>query len=208
MIKKKLLLLSILLGLSFQSLAGKFPSTYPETASDFMTLPPYCKARAGQDSANAVALWQRRLGANWIHVHHFCAGLHSLEHMENISFGSANAKEQKLFYFKSILGETSYMETHGQENISLFPFIYCTKVKGLIEFKHYEEAKKYLNKAINLNPKYSLSYFLLADVYQKTNNITLAKKTLEDGLKYSPKSKRLKRKLKKVNAQLANPNKK
>ena len=195
---KKILLLATLLSIPFQSYAGKFPSTYPKTPSDFMTLPPYCKARSGLSSANTVALWERRLGANWVHIHHFCASLHSLEHITNIPFGSANAKEQEHFYFKSIIDETNYIKTHGKENTSLFPFVYCTRAKGLIKFKQYEEAKKYLNKAIQLNPKYSLSYVLLADVYISIKKITLARETLEKGLKYSPHSKRLKKRLKKL----------
>ena len=52
---------------------------YPGTDADFAVLPPYCKARLSPlgDKDPSNQLWNRRLGHDFLHIHHYCAGLHT-----------------------------------------------------------------------------------------------------------------------------------
>ncbi len=57
-----------------------------------------------------------------------------------------------------------------------------------MEFRH----------AIELKPTYTPPYVALSDYYVEKGQIEEAKKILEEGLKHSPESSRLKRRLKKL----------
>ena len=69
------------------------------TAAEIAMLPDYCQARwAGKDTA-AFKSWKQRLGAsNFIHIHHFCIGLHFM----NKAPMEFDAKEKKFMLQKAV----------------------------------------------------------------------------------------------------------
>ena len=56
-------------------------AVYPKTEEDFASLPPYCKARLNYDTkAPQYKQWDQRMGKEtFLHVHHYCAALFSLD---------------------------------------------------------------------------------------------------------------------------------
>jgi len=88
-----------------------------------------------------------------------------------------------------------YMEDFADSKYVLFPNIYTTKAEALFALNQPGEAAAYLTKAIQKNKKFTKAYSMLADYYIKTGNTKAATDILQEGLKYSPKSKILQKKL-------------
>ena len=66
--------------------ANSLASNWPKSEAEFALLPPYCKARMGPGKGlnvpeSEVAKWKQVLGPGFIHVHHFCAGLNTMNNM-------------------------------------------------------------------------------------------------------------------------------
>ena len=87
------------------------------------------------------------------------------------------------------------MEKNADPHFILFPNIYTTKAEALFALDRPGEAAAYLTKAIEKNKKFTKAYSMLADYYIKTGNKKSANEILQEGLKYSPKSKKLHKKL-------------
>jgi tetratricopeptide (TPR) repeat protein len=191
MLKKStpLLFISLLLNAT-QSFA-----VYPQTDKDFSLLPPFCKAKLKPSSPAETDLWARRLGYDFGHTHHYCAALHSLRVANAIIPTDADRKQDKMGLYGAVLSEVKYMEDFADSKYVLFPNIYTTKAEALFALNQPGEAAAYLTKAIQKNKKFTKAYSMLADYYIKTGNTKAATDILQEGLKYSPKSKILQKKL-------------
>ncbi len=182
---------------------------FPKTESEFAKLPPICKARMQEtkarrkDNNSNYYLWRKRLGSDFIHVHHYCAGLNIL----NKSWGVTDSKNRDSM-LKSAIGEISYTQKHTSPKFFLQSEMAFSKGSILILLNNSVAAHKEFRKGIQLNPKYSRNYSALSDLYKKQGNIEEARYILEQGLTYSPKSKGLNRRLKKLDkTNSVNPNK-
>ena len=186
------LFISLLLNVS-ESIAD-----YPETDKDFSLLPPFCKAKLKPSSPAETNLWSTRLNVHGIgfgHVHHYCAALHSIRLAQKILPASENDRQEKRGLLNSALGEINYMEEHADPQFVLFPNLYASKAEALFALDQPGEAAAYLTKAIGKNKKFTKAYWMLADYYIKTGNKKSANNILQEGLKYSPKSKILQKRL-------------
>jgi len=170
-----------------------FSNSYPKTEADFSKLPPYCKARMQQQKSANYQLWAKRLGGDFIHVHHYCAGLHML----NKSWSTTNSKTREGI-LRGATGEISYTQKHSSPKFILQPEMSFKKGSILMLLNDLVAAHKEFRKGIQLNPKYSRNYSALSDLYKKQGNIEESRYILEQGLTHSPKSKALKRRLKKL----------
>lgn len=170
---------------------------YPKTSNDFALLPPFCKAKLSPNATpQEINLWSNKLGPNFMHTHHYCAALHSLRVAQTIY--SKTEKAEKAGWISSALNEIAYMEQHASPTYILFPHIYTTKAEAYLEIDQHINAFTYFNKAITANRKFTKPYALMSDYYVKNNNKKEARIILEEGLKYSPKSKQLNRRLDKL----------
>jgi tetratricopeptide (TPR) repeat protein len=169
---------------------------YPETDRDFSVLPPFCKAKLKPSSATETELWGKQLGHDFGHTHHYCAALHSLNLANNILATSEDNKQEKRHLLSRVIDETKYMEEHASPNYVLFPNIYTTKAEALFALNQPAEATGYLMKAIAANKKFTKAYGMLAGYYIKIGDKKSANEILQEGLKYSPKSKTLQKKIK------------
>lgn len=190
------LLYLTLLTFSSNSLADS--SGYPKTDVDFMYLPPYCKARMRKSSPEDQKQWAKRLGADYLHTHHYCAALHQLRIARSMFPRNKGEKSRKNSTLNGVFNNINYMEQHAKSTYILFPYIYTTKAEAYLEAKKENKAISYFYKAINSNKKFTKPYALLADYYLKHHNKQEAKKILVEGLKYSPQSKALNKRLKKI----------
>ena len=189
---KKLTLIFLLIELS--TLSFNASSFFPETDKDFSLLPTFCKVRAGRGTAAEVTLWKNRLGSDYIHIHHFCAGLHSYNYT-TMNFPKNN--DEKAFHLhalRSVLGEVNYMESHVKnKHFVLFPSIYLLKAKAHADLGQTVEALVYFKKSITANKKFTRAYLALSRYYQKLGDKAKALATIEQGLQYKPSSKGLNR---------------
>jgi len=176
-----------------ESVATKWPTT----ESEFAMLPPYCKARQGRQyglkmSEAEIQKWKRALGPGFNNVHHFCAGLNTLYILNKKVNGAGKAE------LGGVLKEFEYTQTHSSKNFPLQPRISVEKGKLLLRLNRIGEAISEFQQAMKLKPSYTSSYAALSDYYVKIGLLDKAESILKEGLKYSPNSKKLKRRLKKL----------
>jgi tetratricopeptide (TPR) repeat protein len=167
-------------------------AAFPKSDTDFAFLPPYCKARSsGGDSADYKS-WERRLGNDFIHVHHYCAGLHTL----NLAFKTRDEAEKKPLYHVA-LNEMLYVAEHASPGFKLLPKVYYD-VGQIFQFMgQIDDAIAANQKSITLYQKTSFPYAALSDLYERKNMKAEAKSILEKGLEHSPNSKILLKRMKK-----------
>ncbi len=96
--------------LSVAFLAGVAPTpvyaAYPQTDADFAQLPPYCKWKMkGDRDAPARRKWARKLKGGFIHIHHYCAAMHSMRLASAPSIKQAD----RIYLLKSAKGDLLYM---------------------------------------------------------------------------------------------------
>jgi len=106
MINKKITL-NILL-MYFLLNAVESLAAYPVTREEFALLPPYCLAQMKPEWSppGAVKLWYTRITPEgYAHLHHFCAGLHSLRVGKNILGLNADEKQDKRGFMGAVLTE-------------------------------------------------------------------------------------------------------
>jgi len=181
--------LAIYLQLSLVNAAIEWPSS----DADFARLPAYCKARKAGGKSQIYAVWAKRLGKGFLHVHHYCAAMHLI----NRSYMINNQKEREQ-YIGSAIGEIMYVEKHAGHEFVLMPEILVKKGKLLRRLGRDLEAEREFHTAVQLNRKYAPAYMTLSDFYRDKGDIREARKIVEEGLKQAPRSKGLNRRLKEL----------
>ncbi len=165
---------------------------FPQTDADFAKLPPYCKARL-KGSKSDYKYWSKRIRPEFIHMHHYCRGLHLL----NKSLAVVDKGERNDILFHAIK-EFKYMQNMSTKDFYLRPEIANKAGNAYLRLGKAPEALKEFSKGIKLNPKYVLNYVGLSKVCRKQGDITKAKEILQQGLKHNPSSKLLKKRLKRL----------
>jgi len=91
---------------------------FKPTQSELAALPPFCKPRAeaygNQNDHPEVKHWHEVFGPDWIHMHHYCAGLNAI----NASYRSANRQEKDNNLRKAI-GEFTYTINNSNPNTKI-----------------------------------------------------------------------------------------
>ncbi|MDD5580258.1 MAG: tetratricopeptide repeat protein [Methylobacter sp.] len=165
-------------------------TAYPKTDYDFALLPPWCKAKLGDVSEAERKLWERRIGPGWIHVHHYCAALFTL----NLSYKVTDRNQLPEIY-KVVVGEIAYVEKNTSPKFKLWPKMQYDKGQVLEKMNDTAGAMRAYQESIQANPKLPLSYAALSDLYKKQKNNKEAIVILEQGLKHKPESKVLLKRL-------------
>ena len=184
-----LVFLSVLFSANFA-----FADTYwPSTAVEFARLPPYCKARAGKGNLKPseveIQHWKQKLGPGFLHVHHLCAALNFNNKYPGTTDESA---------LRVVIKELDYLQEHAPSDFPLHPLVSVERGKFLLRLNLAAEAILEFQNAIRLKPSYTPPYAELADYYAETGQTEEAINILREGLKHSPKSRRLKRRLAKL----------
>jgi tetratricopeptide (TPR) repeat protein len=191
MMMDKVVKVMVLSCLALSSMNGL--ADYPQKESDFAALPPYCKARLFDGNKSPqYQKWNQRMGKEtFLHVHHYCAALFTI----NLAYRDP---AQRDYLLKHALGNIGYMETHAPMSSRLMPEMLVKKGKVLQMQGRGPEAMMAFHSSINLNKKYSPAYMAIADYYISTEQYDEAMEITEKGLKLVPKSKGLKRRQEKI----------
>lgn len=168
-------------------------ATFPKTEADFSRLPPYCRAKMGQRAGlkvteSEIRKWKQVLGPGYFQVHHVCAGLHTMYLLDK----KVSVKD---YEYIQALKTYQYTQRHAPKDFVLQPKISVEIGKIFLRLNRNPEAISEFQNAIQLKPTYAASYAALSDYYKKAGLEQKAKDILEEGLKYSPNSKKLKRRL-------------
>jgi tetratricopeptide (TPR) repeat protein len=87
-----------------------------------------------------------------------------------------------LFYALKALGRHEEALVHGESISSrnlLYPDFYCTLGEVYLALSRFEDALKYVNKTLELNPHYARGHLLLSQIYEKEGNTHGALEELE-----------------------------
>ncbi len=169
-----------------------------ETPAEIAMLPPYCDAKMGSQSPEAVAYWRARLGhENWIHIHHYCGGLASLNRYYRQSGANRDGS------LRNALWEFNYVLDHTGPSFTMRADLYYNRGKVLQLQGKDGAALADLAKALELNPAMPAASIELASLYRKVGKKGLALGVLKAALEKSPEHKGLRRNYQEMGGDLA-----
>ena len=155
--------------------------------------PQYCKDRAKGVQSPEFSKWRNTFGDAYIHMHHYCAGIHAEQKAKNI----LNKGEQD-YWLGRVVHQMKYVSGSVNTGHVLYPDLHTRWGWALSEQGQIAEAMQHYQLAIKAKRNYTLAYARLSELYLKANQPDEARKILESGLKASPNSKMLKRRLEKL----------
>ena len=186
------------LSLGFILLAPLFSSTaladdYLITESEARRLPPFCLGLSIGNFEIKAQVLRQDIPVPGRDASHFCHGMKSIIRGDR---GDKKGYEDAVKEFEYIQGRSATIsENELLDSASLY------KAEALGKLGKTGPALQEYNKAIQLNPYYHQAYGRLADFYLKLGKKQEALDTVNTGLKYSPNSKGLRKRLQKLTAE-------
>lgn len=163
--------------------------TWEPTPTLFALMPEHCKARLADHQRNRRGEWKHRfpineprireyrqlIGHDFIHMHHYCAGLGHL-----MLANTSRARSQ--WNFKRAEAEIDY--TIGRSNPSepLWVEMNIAQARARSGLGKHSEAIRQLERLLTLQPDNETIYVELAQVKRRAGNINDAIAILEEGL--------------------------
>jgi tetratricopeptide (TPR) repeat protein len=184
--RRRLIYVAFLLGLTSTG-SGTASAQWRPTAQEMAMLPPYCAARFNEKSPE-FASWRGILGEDFIHVHHYCAGLNFLSRARR----QVLSQERK-DTLSAAVRDMDYVLSHARPEFSLRAEILTNRAVALSMLGRDGEAAADLETAIRLNPRFAEAYRTLADLQAKLNQKQKALETVTVGLQHVPNDRGLQR---------------
>jgi tetratricopeptide (TPR) repeat protein len=180
-------------------LASPAFASFTPSPAEMAALPPYCAARFDENSA-AFKTWRATMGSDFIHVHHYCAGLNFL----NRAYGISSAKDRQ-GTLAGAVRNFDYVLTHTQPTFYLRADALMNRGIASSLMQKQAEAMQNLKQALEMNPKLVRAYVALADLYEKQKNRGKALDTVSEGLRQNPDTRSLQRRYTELGGKLPYP---
>ncbi|KAB2320153.1 tetratricopeptide repeat protein [Betaproteobacteria bacterium SCN1] len=174
-------------------------AAWAPTAAEMAALPAYCGARFNEGS-EAFKTWRSTMGGDFIHIHHYCAGLNFL----NRSYGMSSTKDRQ-GTLGGAVREFDYVLTHASPEFYLRAEILMNRGVALSQLKRPGEAIANLNQAIEKNPELPRAWMTLADMYDAQKQRAKALETVTEGLRHNPGTRSLQRRYTELGGKLPYP---
>lgn len=168
---------------------------YAISASELKMMPPFCKGLSLANFQNNAKHLRRSMKVPGQHTQHFCHGMKALVRAQRAELRKSGSGKG---FYGTAINEFDYVQSHSSKQHALIPATSLYKATALEKLGRQGEAIREYNKAISLKKKYPHAYSKLSDYYLKLGLKQEALETIKRGLKQSPKSKLLKRRLKKL----------
>jgi tetratricopeptide (TPR) repeat protein len=175
------------------ALAGWAP-----TPAEMAALPPFCTARFNEGSESFKS-WSVTMGGDFIHIHHYCAGLNFL----NRARGSVSSKNSDTL--GAVVREFDYVLTHANPRFYMRSEILANRGVALSMMKRDGEAVNNLLQALELNAKQPRAWMALTDLYDRQKNRSKALQTVSEGLRHNPDTRSLQRRYTELGGTLPYP---
>ncbi len=160
----------------------------PSTPADFRQLPAYCAARLEKAGPEAFARWNEIIGPNFIHIHHYCFGLHK----RRMAAREPDPAERKRLV-RSAIGEITYVESHAQGDIPFYAEIFTVRGKLHLMLNEKAEAASYFKRAIARDPGFGPAYGALARMLRDEGRMDQARRVIAEGVRVAPNSPSLRK---------------
>lgn len=156
---------------------------YEVTDYEWASWPEYCKVRYASTPVGAgrgnytkadARKWSETLGGTYLHIHHYCAGLISIQRAQRY----ADADQSRRWYNES-LGAIAYTYRGSEPDFPLFSQMSAYYGKALYETGQTAEAQEILQTGIKTQPEAPESYIMLAEIARKEGDREAARKVLE-----------------------------
>lgn len=180
------------LSLSWHNSFGKEKERGEAWRRDTNMLPQYCKDRAS-NKKQFLQKWGKTFGDATIHMHHYCGGVYAQQKAR--SSLSSGGREKNL---NEVIHQMGYVSNHCPAGCVLYPELHTRWGWALGQKGQAGEAIKHFRLALQQNPKYTLAYVQLSDLYVDLKQPDEARKILQSGLKVKPNSRTLQRRLEKL----------
>lgn len=189
----------LFLVLAWLALTQPVAADWAPSKVEMGALPPYCAARFDEKS-EAFKNWRATMGSDFIHIHHYCAGLNFLNRARGMA--STGGRQDTL---GAVVREFDYVLSHASPGFYMRPEIMMNRGIALSMMKRNGEAASNLLKAIELDAKQPRAYMALADLYDGMKNRGKALETVTDGLRHNPGTKSLQRRYTELGGKLPYP---
>ena len=156
-------------------------------------LPQYCKDRVKGSQSPEWSKWRSTFGEAYIHIHHYCSGLFA----EQKAKSSLNQRERDN-WLGSVVSQMNYVSGACDTGCVIYPELHTRWGWALGEQGQTSAAIRHYQLAYKAKQNYAPAYARLSELYLDVNQPDEARKILELGLKASPNSRSLKRRLKKL----------
>lgn len=185
-IVRRVVSLSMIIALSL--ISAYAAAEWPATPQDYAHLPGYCRARLKPNDIPKATRdrWEQRVGPDFLHVHHYCAALHSLR----LASG-ARSEEDRNRFLRAAVAEIAYVEDKAKPNWFLRAEIEVQKGRALLRLNEIPRAIQAFHSSLKVNPRFPAAYAGIADAYLMLKQPEKAKATLDKGIKAIPNAKGL-----------------
>jgi tetratricopeptide (TPR) repeat protein len=153
-------------------------------------LPQYCKDRAKGSSSSEWKKWRGTFGEAYIHIHHYCSGIYAEQQAKN----TLNQNERNPWLGK-VVSQMRYVSGACNKKCAIYPELHTRWAWALGEQGQTAEAIRHYQLAFQAKQNYAPAYAKLSELYIEVNQPDKARKTLQSGLKASPNSRMLKRRM-------------
>jgi len=160
---------------------------WPQSPQDFARLPRYCAARLVPQLAETERpRWEKRMGPDFLHIHHYCAAIHSLR-LAN----AATTDHGRAELLNAVVGEIAYVEKLSKPTFFMRAEMSVQKGRAQLRLNQIPAAIQSFNAALKLNPRFPAAYAGIADGFLMLKQPAKAIQALDRGIKAVPNSKSL-----------------
>lgn len=133
-------------------------------------------------------------------VGHYCSAMDAYHKLQ-----STSDKNQQRYLLGLVIGETGYVVGHNAESHPFTAELYALRGRAQLFLKQNSKAEESLNKALQLDPRYTDVYASLGNLYLNTNRKAKAEEITQAGLAIDPQHRPLRRLADKLGIKLEGP---
>lgn len=169
--------------------AGATDLSFTPNAGEMLRLPAYCQVRfSAPPQSPEWKGWRDRIGANYIDLHHYCAGINFV----NRYWGARTAKDRS-FYLQNAMNNFDYMVKAEKPDFTLRAELYSHRGEAFKLMRRPAEAVRDFNHALSIDPRFVKPYLQLAELNVAGKTAARALEIVTEGLRHVPDSKALQR---------------
>lgn len=132
------------------------------TETDLMLLHPLCRAKTAQAKNRDVqAIWMKKFGPVWEHMHHYCFGSKAL----NLAYQHYTNSRKRTYFSTQAASEFNYVLDQAGGDFPMRAEILVQRGRAQVISREYEDAKSSFDEALKIDPTLVDGWGALSDMY-------------------------------------------